>query len=439
MLHTNLSVKIRVFAVAISLLPLTHSAIVLAQQNSPATNTTELEASVSLYQESLAEMRGGYDNSVIETNLDLASALDELERYEEAADAYERAMQGIRIRDGLYGEAQLPLLESAIESASEQNNWELVDRNFYIAMSVLEQSVEITDPRFEKWVRWFASWKISAYRQEIELNEDTTNLMDAVAFYESLVSGLTADDPNFIAKKTAYTREKALTHYFNALAISAMPYEEFNSQAPETVSGKQCFVTMRNGQPTTVCSNTQVPNPDFFESRQKAKSDALRREVQSIMSGYQELLGLLEANSDTEPEVLAGAVLELGDINFMLRNMEQAQQHYLRAHQILERAGLSATVGAELMGQPREIISNIVGAAAPQFQILAAQPTGFVSFDVLEDGSVRDLVIAGQEADLEQANQELIASQLRMSVYRPRLDSGVPVVSRLEQVPAAEL
>lgn len=439
MLHTNLSVKIRSFALAVSLLLLTHPANVLAQQDTPDTHTTELEASVSLYQESLAEMRGGYDDSVIETNLDLASALDELERYEEAADAYERAMQGIRIRDGLYGEAQLPLLESAIENASELNDWELVDRNFYIAMSVLEQSVEVTDPRFEQWVRWFASWKISAYRQQIELNEDSIDLMDAVAFYEILEGSLHADDPNFIARKATYTREKGLAHYFNALAISAMPYEEFNSQAPETVSGKQCFVTMRNGQPTTVCSNTQVPNPDFFESRQKAKSDALRGQVQSIMSGYQELLGLLEADPDTKPEVLASTVLELGDMNFMLRNMEQARQHYLRVHEILESAGLTATVGADLTGQPQEIISNIVGAAAYQFSIPAAEPTGFVSFDVLEDGSVRDLVIAGQEADLEQANQELIATQLRMSVYRPRLDSGVPVVSRLEQVPAAEL
>jgi tetratricopeptide (TPR) repeat protein len=398
----------------------------------------DLESAVTNYRDRLDELQAGYSPETTEVNLDLAAALSRLERHDEAAAAYEQALQNQRIRDGLYSESQLQILESAIESAMSGQRWSLVDRNFYLALSILEHSVAITDPRFEKWVRWFTHWSITTHRNQLELSEDNSSLQDALAYYELLESGLEESDPDYLAKKLIYTREKSLAHYFTAIAISATPYDEFSSQAPQTTTGQRCYVVMRNGQPTTICNSTQVPNPEYFESRQEAKTVALQRQVRSILGSYQELISELESDP-SGAETLATVTLELAEMNFMLRDRQQANALFLRAHQILVDAGLADTVGTALMSQPREIISNLLDPGLSPAEPLMARPTGLVSFDVSAEGRVDNLVIMGQGEDLEAENQELIADRLRRSVYRPRLLSGQPVDARLELVPAAEL
>lgn len=423
-----------------------HSAMAQQQPNDDGVETTEtderlsaLEADVVNYRQTLANMQTGFNANTIEINLGLAQALVDLDRHDEAADAFEQALQVMRIQEGLYSESQLPLLEDAIRSASENRDWELVDRDFFIAMSIIERSIPTTDPAYESWVRGFTSWKIYAYRHDLDTGEDGNSLADALDYYEQLRAGLSDDDPNRIEKLITYTREQSLAHYFNAVDISSTPYDKFDTQAPETVSGQRCYVVIRNGQPVTICSNTQVPNPEFFESRQQAKAAALQNEIRKILTAYAELISTLEAQPATSADVLATAYLELGDMNFLLRDMSRARENYRKAHNLLADAGLSTTVGASLMGQPRNIIRDLTIRAANQIQLQRDVPTGLVSFDVEEDGSVANLGIVGQGEDLEESNQELIAQRLRNSVYRPRLDAGVPIASRIERLPASEL
>lgn len=409
------------------------------EEQSNAGENTGLEAEVLRYQERLADFRGNYDQDIAELNLSLASALAELGRHDEAANAYEEALQAIRVNEGLYSAAQLPILEGTINSALSARDWEQADQKFYLALSIVERQVPITDPRYQKWVRWFTDWKVASYRNYLEVSENSRSLEDAVALYEHLLSGLSEDDADYDEKLRIYTGEKSLAHYFSALNISSMPYEEFASQAPETITGQRCYVVMRNGQPTTVCSNTRVPNPDYFESRQQAKGAAMQRHIRAMLDGHRDLIATMRAEPATDPIKLAEAVLRLGDINFLLRDLERAESHYAEAHRILVNAGVEESVMADMLGEPKEILGGFLGEDATRFQFEEATPSGKVSFDVTAEGVIENLAITGQEDDLDADNQDLIAERLRRSVYRPQLQDGAPVRARLEQVPAAEL
>ena len=415
------------------------SAQLFGQDEAQAEIENPAEAAVVNYRQALAEMQGGYNESFIEINLDLAATLDELSRFDEAADAYEQALQTMRIRDGLYSANQLSLLERAIDSALMNRDWELVNRNFYIALSVLENSVAISEPEYEQWVRWFTSWQIAAQRSALDVAEGGSPLEDSVRQYAALMDNLASDAPDYLEKRFIYTREKSLAHYFTAMAIYAQPYDEFAASAPETISGQRCYVVIRNGQPTTICSNTQVPNPDFFESRQQVKSDALQFQIRQILEGYQSLIGELESTADSSPELLVRATLELGDMNFLLRDLDHARALYSRAHELLVEAGLEESLGTSLMDLPRDIIGNMSSDNPRAIGVFAATPSGLVSFDVTEEGSVQNLGIIGTEADLETENQEAITERLRQSAYRPRLEAGIPVSYRFERIPAADL
>ncbi len=411
----------------------------IGQEARESLDTVSLENSVVNYRTALGEIQSDDNQSFIELNLDLARALRSLGRHSESSEAIEQALQSIRIENGLYDESQLTILETAIDSAIDGQDWNLVHRNFYVALSILERNVAPNDPRFEKWVRWFTSWAINAYRFELVSDEDNNALLDAISFYESLTAAMDSEDPDFTEKLLTFTGEKNLARYFNALDIYSTPYEEFDSQAPETITGQSCHVVMRNGQPTTVCRNTQVPNPDFFENRQQVKAAALQREVRKIIESYEELISSLERTPETTPLVLARAFLYWGDMHFLLQDVQSAKEKYARTHEILSDSELDDSVENTLMGQPANILKGFSHEGAQQFSSHFGTPTGLVSFDVSDGGLVSNLGITGQGPDLEIANQELIAERIRNSVYRPKLVSGEPVDSRVLQQPAEEL
>ncbi|MEQ8955696.1 MAG: hypothetical protein RL120_16310, partial [Gammaproteobacteria bacterium] len=86
--------------------------------------------------ESLQENMGIYHPSLGEAYSDLARFLSENERFEEAAEVYDQALQITRINYGLYSEDQIPIIQSMIANLQLTRDWETVDRyqefNFHL-------------------------------------------------------------------------------------------------------------------------------------------------------------------------------------------------------------------------------------------------------------------------------------------------------------------
>ncbi len=419
------------------------SAAVSGQQGAAATaagsvpESGQLEQSVRQYQDLISQHGGVYDRRAIELHTALADALLQLGRFDEASSMYFEALQGIRISDGLYAAEQLEILDSYTISALAQEDWAQVDRNFYLALDIAGQSVAADSPEFESLVRRFTNWKIEAHRNNLDVESDPRSIEDTVEYYEILIDTLPDDNTD---KLITYMTEKGLAHYHAAMAISALPFDEFEGQGVEVINTRSCFTIRDNsGQPTRVCENNATPNPDYFESRQRAKHTLLQGHVTAIRRSFIELISQLEQDENTDPVTLATAVLALGDMNFLLQDNLRAKTQYARAHEILVAANVPPAVQEQLMGQPREISRGAMSELGLKPVAPEQVPGGLVSFEVTADGKIRNLGITGSGTDLSKENQALITERLRQSVFRPRLEAGVPVDARVEQLPAALL
>lgn len=413
---------------------------ILAQHADP--ESAQLEAQLAALQTKLASYSGNFPPEAGEIHLQVAGVLQELGRFEEAGSAIDNALQSVRINTGLYAEEQLPILDRAINNAILEQDWDKADALFYLGMSVVEVALDVEDPRYEDFARQFASWKIQVHRNDLDVNDNALAAQDAVVYFQALLDELDESEPDYLARRIQYTTEIAMARYYAAMAISEVPVEDFESIGPETISGQNCFtITEDTGsgpRPVRVCETKQMPNPLFFESRQKAKFETLESHISWIRASFLELIEDMEADPQTDPVQLAQVVLTLGDMNFLLNDSLRAKTQYARAFEILNNNGVAAEIQMQLMGQPREISETTLASMGLPLIQTHAIPSGIVAFDVTPEGTIRNLGITGSGADLEQANQQLITSILRQSVYRPKLEAGQPVEARIE-IPAAQL
>lgn len=383
-----------------------------------------------------------FDIQAVEHYLALASGLQELGRFDEAAIALEGALQLVRINGGLYTLDQLLVLERLTDNAWQGQDWSAVESHFYLTMNIVENNPEISPSQFEELTRKFTHWKIQTFRNGLDVNDDPFASQDGIAFYQKLLDGLSIDEPDYIAKKIQYVTELSLARYYAAMSISELPFDEFESIGPETVPTESCYTVTENTsngpRSVRVCESKQAPNPLFFESRQKAKFDMLEEHISWIRRNFSDLIEELEDREDVDPVQLAQVVLTLGDMNFLLNDNLRARTQYERAFEILQSNDIAEDVQLQLMGQPQEILESVLAnMGLPKIES-HAEPTGLVSFDVTQSGTIRNIGITGSGADLEEANQQLVNSLLQRSVYRPKIEGGEPVESRLE-VPAAQL
>jgi hypothetical protein len=414
----------------------------LAQQALRGDEEASLQLELQSLQSSLAALSGNSPQQAGALHLRVGELLQSLGRYEEAGVALDNALQSVRISNGLYAQEQLPILQQAIGNAILEKNWEQVDALFYLTMSVVDSALSVDEPRYEEIVRQFNSWKMQAQRNNLDINDEPLSAQDAVIYLQALLDNLDEADPDYLARRIQMTREIAMARYYAAMAISEVPVDEFESIGPETVTGQNCFtITEDTGsgpKPVRVCESKQMPNPLFFESRQKAKFEALEAHISWIRSSYLELIEQLQADPDSDPVQLAQLMLSLGDMNFLLNDSLRAQTQYANAFEVLTSNDVAPEVQMQLMGQPREISRTAVADMGLPLIEVHEQPSGIVSFDVTAEGTIRNLGITGSGTDLEEANQQLITTILRHSVYRPKLVEGQAVQARLE-LPAAQL
>ena len=402
----------------------------------------KLEAEVLRLQELLesADQVDRYNAQAIEHHLALGDALQQLRRHNEAADVLDQALQLVRINNGLYATDQIQVLERLTNNAWQAQDWRAVENHLNLIMNIAENSDGISPAHYEELVRKFASWKIQVYRNDLEVSHEPLSVQDGVAFYQDLLDGLSEDDPDYISKKVQYVTELGMAHYYAAMTISDLPLDEFESIGPETLPGLSCVTILEpsSGRPVRTCESKSMPNPGFFESRQKAKLDMLQGHITWIRRNYMNLIAELETREDSDPIQLAQVVLALGDMNFLLEDTLRARTQYARAFEILQNNGIDEDIQIQLMGQPQEISERTLASMGLPLIEPHESPTGTVSFDVTPDGTIRNLGITGTGADLEEDNQKLITTILRHSVYRPKLEAGQPVEARL-QISASNL
>ena len=118
-----------------------------------------------------------FDSGAIRPLFNWARELLEAGSPTAANEVLEHVFQASRLRDGLYSEFQVPVLELQIESLTAMEDWDRVDRkNRYLA-HLVQRIYGMEDPRLDRSLLQVVTWHVNAV--EFDLDNDAVGHLQA--------------------------------------------------------------------------------------------------------------------------------------------------------------------------------------------------------------------------------------------------------------------
>jgi tetratricopeptide (TPR) repeat protein len=119
----------------------------------------EYESSIS----TIESQQGVYSFSLVPELVGLGHSYRQGEKHSEAAAAYQRALDILKINEGLYSPNQLPLLEILIEENSKIESWEKVSDHYGYLHWLYRRNYDENDVRLLSVLKRIRQWEIDSY------------------------------------------------------------------------------------------------------------------------------------------------------------------------------------------------------------------------------------------------------------------------------------
>lgn len=403
---------------------------------------TELRQQIQRYEQVVQNLDGNYAAGSAETLQSLAAARTQLGDYAGAVDAWEQALQALRIQQGLASPEQLALLERYNSVLFEQQDWERLDTHYHLARDMALRLYGLDDPRTVALSTQLASWKIRAWQTGVYRPGGDRSVQEATEIYRLLLAGLDPDDPATASQRATWHSARGLAYFYSARYTASIPVNEFQHSAPPSASFQQCVplvMAVDGAQPSAnACQANQVMDPEYFAAQQREKNNSVRRHLSNMRQSFQLAIEALDADPHATRRQRAEAILNLGDANLLAEDYARARNQYAKAWNLLSQDPEDQALREALMGQPMRALQGILDTLPFDQPLAGSEPQGSVAFDVTETGKIRNISVSGGEVALSRENMGEIAIKLDQSVYRPRLVDGRPVRSRVS-LPAAAL
>lgn len=291
----------------------------------PQTLITQLE-SLRADVENTAQTQGAYNEALLVSLNTLTEALISARAWQEASDSLEQQIQILRINDGLYTDAQIPLIEQQLEILAAQGDWDaLQERLSYLAFLIDRDDQMPAETRLAhyKQVRDWGRLLLTRGPRSMEARY----VLQLQNFEEAALQLAQADLQSDTALIQGLIYDRAMAELYMALGI--MGNSDTRAQLINRVDGPRPASVRRLQSLTSVSDIEAVYGPTTSTVIERAHRTAMTRHqemIASLASVYGEAdrndaLSTLEQN---DPEQAAIIKLFIGD-SVLLR-----QQYELR-------------------------------------------------------------------------------------------------------------
>ena len=247
------------------------------EQYTQLINQLELEAGADAYRPELSQ-----------AYMDLGLTLQDLEQHDEATEAFDKALQSVRISDGLNSALQLPMLQELYNSNLARANWEGADLYAHLMFYVARKSFAAGDERRLAALEQMGNWKLKAENENL-LSEYSNALGSAIETYQHEIELLQSMplEGNNLTMATLYLGEARLKMIL-AQQIYDRPLTEYQTPGRErsTTTTRCFFVRLANGSVTQMCETIEVPQLDFYT----VPNDMKLREISGNLKDIREAL-----------------------------------------------------------------------------------------------------------------------------------------------------
>ena len=433
---------LRTIALLLALIPVMYCSVpvLLAQAQAPAntevsTTEAQLKQQIESYERAIAASEGTYANTSAELYLSLANAYRSLGDIEKAGEAYQERLQALRITLGLFSQEQLATLADYNELLFELGNWEQIDRNFHLSHHIASKLYDRQDPRYIESATQLASWNIKAFESGFFEVDNDTGIQEAARIYEDLAAQVPKDDKDYYNKRADYLSAKGLAHFHAAKYFADLPPEYFQAFVSSAGGQQQCYslvMSVDGAQPArSVCPEMDVANPDMFMAQQITKSQTVRQHLSSMRQSFSDAVESMEKDPNASPRKLALAILNLGDASLLAQDYGRANTQYAKVWKILSNDGESASLRDELLSQPKQVMGDVLDEVVINQPLQENVLVGTISFDVTRRGEIENIDIQGDEQAFDPDNIAALAIKLDQTTFRPKIENGRAVNSRI--------
>jgi hypothetical protein len=277
--------------------------------------------------------QGVYTLELSEAYVGLGTALLTLDRPRAATEAFGKALQALRIGNGLEDLRQLPVLEQIRATNERLREWDEVDAAnhlmFYIAKHSQEANAELRVKsllNLGRWIRRAAAEDLIA-----DLN---ANAKDLAELYDNEIAQLEGVAP-YEGRSThlaALYLDVAATELSEAKRKYDMPLSEFQTPGAgeqRTTTQQTCMTGVdRSGRVVQACTAPmEVPNINYYLQPNVQKSNEIRKHLAAVENRVMQAFRTLRdepATADTQEDLLEEVQRLTGEYNdFVALNKER--------------------------------------------------------------------------------------------------------------------
>lgn len=232
----------------------------------------------------LENSQGAWRADLSEAWMGMGHALRTLSLYDEAAEAYDTALQSTRINAGLNSLDQLPMLEALLETSELRQDWEAMDAFANLIYYVHRKNFPVGDARRLDALELLAKWKMRASendlldgfrnqaRQAADLYKREIRLLETMDYYEG----------RNLALASLYLGE-ARASLVIAQQVYDRPLRDYQTGAPQTITTQRCrSIRLPDGRVTQICETVEVPNMDNYLEPVNRKNQELLMNMDDI-------------------------------------------------------------------------------------------------------------------------------------------------------------
>lgn len=260
----------------------------------------------------LENSQGAYGADIGEIYLDYGNTLQGLGRNTEAAQAFGKALQAVRVSNGLNDLQQLVILQKLQESNDSLQNWEDVDINAHLMFHITKNNYQAGHEKRVQALQNLSRWKMEDASKALTASSNAS-APEALGLFKDEISLLESTEE--IAGKNIQLASmylgRAEIDLWLADRTNSMALNEFQTgNTQRTITTTQChMVRARDGSLVQICNTVEMPDLNYYLEPAAMKSMEVRNILDDMKGSVLEAYRVLQTETATDRQAEKDALL----------------------------------------------------------------------------------------------------------------------------------
>lgn len=250
-----------------------------------------------------------------EAYLELANSLSADENHDGALEAYNNALQVVRVSEGLNSLNQLPILQALLNTLEQTRQWQRYDETLGLINTISQNQLPVGDDRRVEAMNQISRWRLRAAEEEL-LETTAKDHSKLVELYEEELRQIELSGSANISDLAISSLRIGEAFARLSLARNTLdkPLSEYRDITSRPIKDRTPCQTAQRGSRGGVqpCMASARPNLDYYRVPQRQKDKEVRKHLEALRISILDAAKTLEDRND-----FSGRDLLVEDFRFL--------------------------------------------------------------------------------------------------------------------------